>query len=708
MNILQKVGRFLSRLLPTRNASPQDYNPKNVRIKKLGRADITGGGGSQDFEAPEWDFQQIVDAYATSSYTRQALDKYVELVFKEGYDFTGPNPETIEYIRQRFKIMAIATGLPTEQFFYEIAEDLVKFSNVFIVKARQKNNNGLQMQGKSLTGVTGKQPIAGYFLLNPTTVTVMRDEHGTVTKYQQEVPGNGDPIEFAPEDVIHIFYKRDRGKAFGQPFILPVLDDIRALREAEESVLRLLYRHLFPLYQYKVGIAEPGFEADETEIEQVRQQIEQMPADGGVVTPERHEIKVIGAEGEAIDAKAYLEHFEKRVFTGLGVSEIMMGRSDTANRSTADSMTAEMHDRIKAYQEVMSVFITEFIVQELLLEAGYDPLENPENIVKFQFREIDTELKIKKENHAIFKYEHNSITEDEMRQEIGMDPITDRAKMFLELVTRPTKEMGASSASQGDTNNRNEPQNQNNTGDDSNSNSSENQLTQRKKIDTKESLMAKELLTEVDYDSYIAKLNDYYELSHKDVIDLVEKYFADEERKYPNSTKDIENTLHSLVRSTMRTAEKNFTPSFYTGISEAMSDLNADKLPDISYAAASKQLSQEHDKYFKKLIKELSNRVDKILESNEKQDSINKINRLFESLRYRLDFIAFTELMKSYNYGYALTAKKLGLESLDVYNNDGCEVCRKKSSIDLTANDFFDQIPPFHTKCHCTLSNKTA
>ena len=47
---------------------------------------------------------------------------------------------------------------------------------------------------------------------------------------------------------------------------------------------------------------------------------------------------------------------------------------------------------------------------------------------------------IKKQVHAIYKYEHNAITEDEMRDELGMDPIPDgdRAKLFVELITRET------------------------------------------------------------------------------------------------------------------------------------------------------------------------------------------------------------------------------------------------------------------------------
>ena len=108
-------------MISLKNASPQDYDPKNVRIGRVGTADIAGGGGGETFEAPQWDFQQITDAYATSSYTRQAVDKYIELLFKESYDFVGPDSDAIKYIRQRFKVMALATGKPVQQFFNEMA-----------------------------------------------------------------------------------------------------------------------------------------------------------------------------------------------------------------------------------------------------------------------------------------------------------------------------------------------------------------------------------------------------------------------------------------------------------------------------------------------------------------------------------------------------------------------------------------------------------
>ena len=129
----------------------------------------------------------------------------------------------------------------------------------------------------------------------------------------------------------------------------------------------------------------------------------------------------------------------------MGIPAIMWGRGDTANRSTGDNMTSEMADRIRAITKIIEMFFNSFIVKELLMEGGYDPVLNPDQVAELKFHDNDVDVKIKKEVHAIYKYEHNAITEDEMRELLGMDPIadTDREKLFVELITRETLKLQA-------------------------------------------------------------------------------------------------------------------------------------------------------------------------------------------------------------------------------------------------------------------------
>lgn len=398
-----------------------------------------------DFEDPDFDMEDIENAYNTDSYVRQGVDKYVDQIFKEGYSFYGKDTNTVEYLKLRLEYIAEATGTPTNQFLMDIAEDLVKYGNCMIVKSRSNDVNTLP-QGVNIQGLAGKDPVVGYFCANPSTMTVMRDEHGVVTKWKQETDAGEQ--EFNPEDVIHFYYKRPKGNAYGTSFLVPVLDDVRALRQAEENVLKMMYRNIYPFHHVKVGTEDqPG---TEKEVDKIIEEINNMDVEGGIVTTERVTITPIASD-KVIDAEPYLRYMEDRVFSGMGIPAIMWGRGDTANRSTGDNMTSEMADRIRAITKIIEMFFNSFIVKELLMEGGYDPVLNPDQVAELKFHDNDVDVKIKKEVHAIYKYEHNAITEDEMRSALGMDPIADgdREKLFVELITRETlklqSELSASS-----------------------------------------------------------------------------------------------------------------------------------------------------------------------------------------------------------------------------------------------------------------------
>ena len=387
-----------------------------------------------DFEDPDFDLEDIQNGYNTDSYIRQGVDKYVDQIFKEGYSFYGTDTNAVEYLKLRLSYIAEASNTPTNQLLMDIAEDIVKYGNCMVVKARSNDPNALP-QGTTVTGLYGKDPVVGYFCANPVTMKCKRDEFGTITEWQQD--NDGGTQTFAPEDVVHFYYKREKGNAYGTSFLIPVLDDVRALRQAEENVLKMMYRNIYPFYHVAVGTEDQT--GTTREVEELKAAIDGMDVEGGLVTTERVKITPIASD-KVIDAEPYLKYMESRVFSGMGIPEIMFGRGNTANRSTGDNMTSEMADRIRAMCRVIEMFFNSFIIKELLMEGGYDPVLNPDQAVEFRFNDNDVDVMIKKQVHAIYKYEHNAITEDEMRDELGMDPIPDgdREKLFVELITRET------------------------------------------------------------------------------------------------------------------------------------------------------------------------------------------------------------------------------------------------------------------------------
>ena len=421
-----------------------DDNPFARTIRKIGYAFIDGS--SDEFQTPLFDLQEIEDAYNTDSYVRQAMDKYSELMFKSDWEIVANDEQVHEYINYRIMAMSDAMGIPFDQFLRNCADDLVKFSNVFIVKARQDPSDFPSHINPQ--GLADQNPVAAYFRLPPQSMEILVDDHGTIQRYRQLSDG-GDEVEFRPEDIIHIDYKKPAGRFFGIPMSLPALDDVRLLREVEDNIARMIHKHLYPLFLYKVGTDKPGYEATDPEIEQARDEIRDMPNEGGLVLPERHDVDML--KQEPLDALGYLEYYEKRTFTGLGVTQTLMGRGATSNKSTAENQSSELRDKVRSYQRVKEEAINYYIIRELLLEGGYDPILNSDHKAKFVFNEIDTDLKIKQENHSIYKFEHNAITHEEMREELNKDPVSDEERLNGNMFTDTNTE---------ETDNKENPKNQ--------------------------------------------------------------------------------------------------------------------------------------------------------------------------------------------------------------------------------------------------------
>jgi hypothetical protein len=305
----------------------------STKIKTLTFAQQFSGGRG-NFIGGEYDLSEIGKIEDTDSFVRQSFKKKEGLMFKEGVGLKGADKDTMRYYKARMAQIARASKIPTITLLKRTARSLIRTSNAFLVKMRDRKASGGRVrqtpEGKEL------EPIAGYFPAAPETMMVdLDDKTGKIHKWRQVLP-DGRWRVFRPEDVIHFVIDRREGFIFGVPTIIPVIDDIRALRQIEENIELLLYQHIFPLFHYKVGTetAPAGHtEEGDREVDVVEEQIRLMPSEGAIVTPERHEITAIGAEGRALRAEGYLTHFKKRVFAGLGVSQVDMGDGDTTNRA---------------------------------------------------------------------------------------------------------------------------------------------------------------------------------------------------------------------------------------------------------------------------------------------------------------------------------------------------------------------------------------
>lgn len=686
--------------------------------------------GVTEFEQPEYDMAESGRIEDVEAYVARAFSLKDGLMFKEGYAFTGKNPTTIEYVKRRFEQISMVTGLPTYLLAKGIGEDLVRLRNAFVIKVRDQRASG----GKSRQKLGSKstlQPVAGYFPAPVSTMGFKRDDYGRILKYQQSTP-DGKTKEFDPDDVIHFFMNRKKGFLVGTPTLVPVRDDIRALRRIEENIEMLIYQNLFPLFQYIVGTeAHPaGPMPDGTrEIDAVKQELEIMPAEGMIVTPERHEIKAIGSEGRALRAEGYLKHFRDRLFAGLGVSAIDVGLGETANRSTADSMSRNLVDDVKHYQQVFEEFFNEYIIKELLLESTFEDPLSEENIVKIKFNEIDLDAKIKVQNHAIQSFSGHAITHTEMRREFGLEPLTEEEwdDTFWKLIEEPKALIQAadepfSAASQALARNKQtaiEPEDleTEQAGRDKEiaktgkapSGGSPGRKVEPKKSSgqraagaqtTPSNQHGRKTSPEKRKSSYTGNVTDMVE-SGNSVSALYDDLMNSTMNSLVAGTFTIDWFSQLALATETGMIEKlarAMRISFREGYRAILTQSQTVPTPDTT-------LYDRASKIVRRLVAVLMTQIKSVIDQKQQDQLLSKIVAIFDSLRYRSHFIFNTERNRGFNYGTMIAIRTLGDKSFIIeIDSATCEECRMHQTEKfMIQNMTLENIPPFHTNCTCRL-----
>lgn len=416
-------------------------NAIRVRPRTLSYKASGYGRGYDSWQDSLYDLTEISRAADTESLLSVSFRHHRELLLKEGFTFKSRDAGALRVVRKRIFEIESVSHRSFASVVRDIATDLIKFHTAFLYLRRDPSRSS----GGPVRHFTKLlDPIAALEPVDPTTMSAKQNKSGRVIKWKQSIPEQGEEVEFEPDEIIAITMDRKTGFIFGTPFCLPVLDDILTLRRLEELVDVIATKFAFPLVHYKVGTEKmPAQEyTDEngdfySEVDLVRDTLGDLPTEGSIVTPERHEIIVLGADGNTLNLQPYLEYFRDRVMAGLRLSGVEVGQGDTANRGTAVTITKNMADAVKDYQEVLSDAISFYLLRAILLEEGYDVTED--TMVYMKFYAVDQEELRAKENHAMGLYQGHGITQDEMRERMDMEPMTDKDNQrgYLQLVEIP-------------------------------------------------------------------------------------------------------------------------------------------------------------------------------------------------------------------------------------------------------------------------------
>lgn len=382
-----------------------------------------------------YEFSETYRILDSESFVASAFRKKKTVILKEGYNLISEYEEDVSYIKTRFEEMQYVTGKSFKEFLEDTVSSFINNHNVFILVVRKaKSSSGNTRR----IGNVKVEPVAGYYVLPETKIKILEDEYGQVIGYKYEVT-RGAFRYFSVDEILHFKYDNKPGYNLGTPPLEPVVDDLIALRQIEESLERLIYKLSVPIIHAKVGTSDKPAGIDrltgEKEVDQVNEALLHMEDAGGITTSERVEFKMLGAESQALRLSGYLEYFKNRVLVGFSMSDLDFGVANSTSAGSAVEVTKALKENVEMYQRKVEDFITDKILCSLLLESdkySSDLYIEEEYKVLFRLINKNTDEKIKLESHLINEVNANLITPDEYRVLTGKRRLTPQEKQEIE------------------------------------------------------------------------------------------------------------------------------------------------------------------------------------------------------------------------------------------------------------------------------------
>lgn len=162
--------------------------------------------------------------YREDPVAKAAVDFLAEMICGVGY-YTTCEDEKAKQIVDDF---AEKVGL--DQILMAAVRSMLIYGDAYIEKV---------FSGKKIKKITD------LVVVPSKTIKVLRDEHGRITGYQQKVMGHG-PVDFTPEEIVHLSYCKLPGEAYGISLLKPVAKMLETKKNSIEAMGKILGRYAAP------------------------------------------------------------------------------------------------------------------------------------------------------------------------------------------------------------------------------------------------------------------------------------------------------------------------------------------------------------------------------------------------------------------------------------------------------------------------------
>lgn len=388
-------------------------------------------------------------AITTDQIQQRVVKRLVEMQLSNGFRIFSIDEKIDNSVSRRLDEIQLQSGMRLYQIIHDLFYEFVAYGNQFAVLVRNQaltSGKKYKFQGNTL------DPIAAIFKQPTRFVSIRRKANGDPIEYRialnELLPSDQDreliarraqsasnnyQQRFQQNDVVHFALNPDPDLGgFGRPIILEQLDDLLVLRSMETQLDDMIRRAKFYQKYYIVG--SENMPPNPNSVQAVKEKIEQNDPDEIMIVPQPDKV---GIQFEDIITPVInsIKEFKNRTYSGLGQSGVQMGEGGSANRQTAERVLEGFYQMQRNLQKMFQQIFESQILQQIVLDLGYDPQQIGNQFPKLVFEDPDIERTMQKNQHYALLFTQNVITEDEMRSYIGLGPLSEdqRSKLYANL-----------------------------------------------------------------------------------------------------------------------------------------------------------------------------------------------------------------------------------------------------------------------------------
>lgn len=261
--------------------------------------------------------------------------------------------------------------------------------------------------------------------VNPMTMEILYDEHGTVEGYQQSLGAmdkSGIP-KLDKETICHIKFFSSPKDPYGISLIKASENVIDKKIRTDDAIANAIIRHGTSKTVFTVGSASDKHLPPKEVLEAIRDEVEDIDEKNEFIVPWNVTVSTIDEKGIA-GVEEYYNYFQSQMVTGLLCPEEALGMGRGSTEATANVKSILYERMIQAFQLRLARSIEKGLFNKVLESNGFDP-----DIVTIEFRsvtEADESDKAKWIGNLIRGFRSSKVkpfTINEIRRKFNLKPL---------------------------------------------------------------------------------------------------------------------------------------------------------------------------------------------------------------------------------------------------------------------------------------------